>query len=214
MIVRALALSVFVGAACLVWLPFDVHHPLYRTTTGGAIPAGEIQANFELRQTVEPPGVGMATPVLAPDHCFGIRFATYARTNSGHLGVLWWQGSSWQRWQVKADDLADNRFRFFCPRGYFAPGRPFGLGIVGVDGTAGSSATLWLVKDRSLGTAVLSEGPTDRAITLQVTARHRIGPASLPRIDRGAFLFGWLCTLAIGFAALLHGFSVRRGRDS
>src|SRR5690606_15760067 len=131
-------------------------------------------------------------------HCFGIKFATYMRTNSGHLDVGWQQGGQNEQWRVAAADLADNTFRYFCPDADFMAGEAFHLQIIGVDGEPGRSATLWLVDDNRLGQVDTEAGDiAGKALALDVAARERIGFGTMLRVNHGAFLFGWLCTVVV-----------------
>ena len=203
---RATAFLLFAFAACLLWLPFDGDKIMYSTRPGGAIPAGEIQPGFWLEQSVYPQMHNVPPPRPGQQSCFALRLATYMRTNAGHLDIQWTQGKRTSRWRVDAASLEDNAYRHFCPRS-FAVDQPFDLRVAGVDGKPGDSATLWLVGDRRFGTADLrDQALADKALALQVGTRTRVGPRAILHIDRGAFLFGWLCTLLIGGVALLTRF--------
>ena len=208
------ALAVFLLAADLLWLPFDGYTALYETRQGAAVPAGEIGPGFKLVQQVHPPSAWAdAGDLLQP--CFAIRFATYARHNDGLLRVYWRQGRHEQWWPVAVDDLVDNSYRHFCPDTAFSADRQFDVEIHGVSGKPGQSATLWLVDDTRFGRAELSpeQRPQGKAIALQGSARQHIGPASMVRIDHGAWLIGWLCTLVIGITALFMGLGSAREAD-
>lgn len=200
------AILAFLLAATLAWLPYDSYTGIYETRPGGAVPAGEVQAGFALSQVVHPPatahGVGDAR---LP--CFGIKFATYARRNRGVLRVDWLQGKRRQSWPVAVGQLGDNAYRYFCPDGEFEADRPFRVEIHGVEGKPGRSATFWLVGDSRFGTAEMppGQGPEGKSIALQGARKQSVGPTGILRIDRGAWVFGWLCTLAIGIVALYVG---------
>lgn len=213
MIIRILVILVFMTAAGLLWWPFDTYNVLYATRPGGAVPAGEIQAGFRLSQTLTPPAaVGDDAADPAGQHCVSIRFATYARTNDGHLDVHWSQGPKQQSWRVAMADLVDNSYRFFCPDVKFVAYEPFDIRIAGVDGEPGASATLWLVSDKRFGNAHISGDSAGKTVALQVGIRHRVTSTTMLHLGNGAFLIGWLCTVAIGLLALGYGFgdSVRR----
>lgn len=209
-----IAIALFVAAAALLWRPFDSYTVLYGTRPGGAVPAGEIRADFELVQQVRPPVAIDASPSAGQQHCFAIRFATYARRNSGHLQVHWRQGPHAQSWRVRAADLADNTYRHFCPDAAFANGRPFQVRISGLDSEPGNAATLWLVADTRFGTARLlpAELPQGKSMALQGSTRNRVEAGEMVRINGGAYLIGWLCTLAIAILALARTFG-RRGQN-
>jgi hypothetical protein len=207
MILRLLAITAFIAAACTLWLPFDSHFVLYATKPGGAMPAGEIREGFELSQRVNPEQAVVFDGPSEQPHCFGIRFATYQRENTGHLEVRWQQEERFHTWRVDVARLADNTYRHYCPSPAFLVERPFKLRIRGVDGKLGHSATLWLVNDRRFGTAKLDgNDPADEALALQVTEHNRVRSTSILLIDNGAFLFGWLCTLVVGTISLLWAF--------
>lgn len=206
---RRYVIGLFLAGACLLWLPFRTQHSVYATQRVHAVPAGQITAGFVLRQTVLPRS-GKDSLVDHEGHeatCFGIRFATYMRSNSGSIQVAWRQDGRTEGWRVDAGDLQDNAFRYFCPRERFILTEPFALEIKGLDGRAGDSATLWLTGDTRLGTATLGTGaPTGKALALDVATRRRHAGLALLSIDHGAFLFGWLCTLLAGVIALHFGF--------
>lgn len=205
------AIAAFVLGAGLLWLPFDSYTALYETRPGAAVPAGEIGPGFKLVQQVRPPPATADTGDLMQP-CFAIRFATYARHNDGLLRVHWRQGRHEQWWPVAVDDLLDNSYRHFCPDTAFSAYQPFQVEIHGVSSRPGRSATLWLVDDTRFGRAELSpeQHPQGKAIALQGSARQRVGPASMVRIDHGAWLISWLCTLVIGITALFMGLGSAR----
>lgn len=204
---RWVVIAIFIAAACLVWSPVQVQNTLDGTLSDNAVPAGEIHRGFSILQQVHPdPEVVMEGKNTHP-HCFGIRFATYMRRNSGHLAVEVQQGPIERRWQVRAARLADNSFRYFCPGLGFSVGKPFQLRISGVNGTPGTSATVWLTEDTRLG-ALESDNQTiaGMALTLDLVEKRRVGLAETLRVNRGAFLFGWLCTVLVAVIVLARYF--------
>lgn len=212
---RSTVIVLFVAAACLLWWPFHTQTSLYSAGAAGSTPAGEILEGFVLEQRVRAGAADMtAAPALEThrqQHCFGIRFATYRRSNGGRLDVGWRQGDRTQQWRVSAARLVDNKYRYFCPDQPFAAQEEFDLRISGVDGQPGNAATLWLVDDTRLGTARLGgDAVADKALALEVTARKRIGFASMVRVNAGAFAFGWVCTLLVGVVALRSAFAPAR----
>lgn len=212
--IAPLAIALFLAAAGLLWVPFDSYDVLYGTRPVGAVPAGEIGPSFSLAQDVRPAVAETGPGSDALQHCFAIRFATYARHNAGNLRVYWRQDRHEQQWRVAASDLVDNGYRNFCPEAAFSANRPFRIEIHGVDSKPGRSATLWLAPDTSFGSAQLSgERSQGKAVTLQSLTRQHIGPAEMARIDHGAWLIGWLCTLAIGITALIAGLGNARAAD-
>lgn len=208
------AIVLFVAAASLLWLPFDSYTVLYGTKPGGAVPVGEIREGFELMQQVRPPAWDDATATDGLQHCFAIRFATYARRNSGQLQVHWRQGALSQRWRVATDELADNTYKHFCPDAAFSAYQPFHVVVDGIDGKPGDAATLWLVADSRYGTAELpADLPQGKSMALQGSTRNHTTAGEMLRIDRGAYLLGWLCTLGIGILGLVSAFGRRRHPD-
>jgi hypothetical protein len=195
----------FLLAAVLPWLPFDDYTSLYETRPGGGVPAGEVKAGFGLSQVVHPPAGVEITGNRQP--CFAIKFATYARHNRRTLRVDWRQEARSQSWAVAASGLGDNRYRHFCPEAGFDATQPFRVGVLGVDGKPGRSATFWLVDDTRFGSAQAPAGqsPEGKSIALQGSVKQHVGPAAIFRIDHGAWVFGWLCTIAIGIVALRAG---------
>ncbi|MGY0634009.1 hypothetical protein [Luteimonas sp. A478] len=207
-LILTLAIGLFLASACLVWLPFYTQNTLYESGGGGAVPAGEITASFGLSQNVIPAGSDLPT-ADGLEYCFGIRFATYQRINRGYLLVNWQQDGRQANWRVDASSLKDNTFRYFCPDVPFSPWQPFELQTSGVDGDPGRSATLWLVDDNRLGQAAVKNATvSDKALQLEVTARKRIDLPATLRVNRGAFLLGWICTLFVGIVALAFAFWV------
>lgn len=206
-------IPVFLLASALLWRPFDDHTSVYETRPGGGAPAGEVKAGFALGQTVRPPEDANKVVGHRPP-CFAIKFATYARRNHGVFRVDWQQGNRRQSWTVASEHLADNSYRDFCPETGFEANRPFRVDVRGVDGKPGQSPTFWLVGDTRFGTADMphGQGPEGLSIALQGSARQHVGPAGMLRIDRGAWVFGLLCSLVIGIAALYVGLAEAEDR--
>src|SRR5688500_17118733 len=202
MAMRYIPIVLFALLSCVAWWPFDTYVNLYKTAPSGAAAAGEIVSVFSLSQTVKPVGNALSSG----DHsdCFGIQFATYARDNKGQVEIDWRQGDKQQRWRVDMAEVADNSYRPFCPERGLSPDRPFEIRIEGVDGRPGSSATLWLVDDISLGTARLANGSdiNGKSMSLEITDYKDVELPSSLWINQGAFLLGWLCSLCIGIFAL------------
>lgn len=203
---RWITIIIFVVAACLVWTPVHVRRTLYETRSVDPVPAGEIDREFSISQKVVPASDAPLPIGNSHNHCFGIRFATYMRRNSGRLEVAWQQGQQRRQWRIRAPLLADNQFRYFCPGHGFSAWRPFQLRVTGINGTPGGSATLWLTGDTRAGTVESgNEAVAGKALMLDVVEDRRIGLGQALGVNRGAFLFGWLCTLAVAIAVLLQG---------
>ena len=202
MATRYIPVVLFVLMSCVVWWPFDTYVSLYKTAPSRATPAGEIVSGFSLGQTVKPVGKALSSG----DHsdCFGIQFATYARDNNGQVDIDWRQGDKQQRWRLDMAELIDNSYRPFCPDRELSLDRPFEITVEGVDGRPGSSATLWLVDDTSMGTARLANGSAinGKSMSLEITDYRDVELPSSLWINQGGFLLGWLCSLCIGIVAL------------
>lgn len=205
---RWIAIAIFIAAACLVWLPVQVQNTLDGTLPDNPVPAGEIQKDFLILQQVDPDPEALPEAGKIHPHCVGIRFATYMRRNSGRLAVELRQGPIERRWQVRAARLADNSFRYFCPGRGFSAGKPFQLRVSGVNGKPGSSATVWLTEDTRLG-ALESDNPAiaGMSLTLDLVQNRQVSLAEAIRVNRGAFFFGWLCTLMVAVIVITRCFS-------
>ena len=166
-------------------------------------PVGEITEGFHLEQLVVVPAVAKKALSKNKELCFGIRFATYRRENNGKIVVGWQQGTFAKRWLVEADELADNERRYFCPDRHLKLDIPFSVTIDGVHGVSGSSPTAWLTFDVSYGQATINGKPVKQGLDVGIARKVHLTPARLIRLDKGAFLVGWLCTLLTGLAALL-----------
>lgn len=209
---RWLAITIFIAIACVVWLPVHVQGTLYGTSSQDPLPVGEITRGLVVSQQVQPDQGATPPAHDAHPHCVGIRFATYMRRNSGRLDVELRQGSIERRWQVRASRLADNRFRYFCPGPAFSAWEPFHLQVSGINGEAGRSATLWLTGDTRLGTLEgQDEALEGMSLELDLVEDRTVGLNETLGVNRGAFLFGWLCTLLIAGVVLLH-YPVRANR--
>lgn len=205
--VRIATAIAFVTASLVFWQTFQVYPPTAKTVLRAPIPAGEIVKGFEIRQTIIPPAAERAAPIIG-DSCFGLRFATYRRKNSGTFTVAWVQGSRMEQWAVSASSLADNAVRYFCPNQDIHTLAPFVVSISGNDGKTGSAATVWLTQDNSLGHV---EGRSDgRALALRITARKRFGARAIAGVCHHVFLASWVSTLLIGLVALTLTESVRK----
>lgn len=194
---------VFVLACVLLWFPAEKYAPIAGVVRMAPLPAGEITDGFHLEQLVAVPGVAKKMPSKNKELCFGIRFATYRRENDGQIAVGWQQGTFTKRWLVESGELADNELRYFCPGRHLRPDMPFSIAVDGVRGAPGSSPTVWLTSDVSYGLATINGKPAKQSLDVGIARKVHMTPASLIRLDHGAFLVGWLCTLLTGLAALL-----------
>jgi len=209
--------ALLVLEAVLVWRPFSSRLIAYDSGQRHGKPAGQILPGFHLTQKV--PG-SLYSPHLprrsithwrkanarlytGQPNCFAMRFATYARKDSGHISVGWEQGAHTQQWQIDASSLRDNAFVDFCPSAGLDGSQPFQVSVDGVDGTYGHAATVWL-GNSALEPALVNGKPVGgRSTTLQLTYRNQLGPLEILRLSRGAFAFACLCSLAIGMLVLV-----------
>lgn len=204
----AATLATLVAAVGASWLPFNGDVVIYQTPDKASAPAGPITASFSLSQTAHLPR-GNRIPSIGSQPCFGIRFATYARTNKGQLAVAWAQGGNTHSWVVQADELEDNTYRYFCPDGAFDAHRPFRLHVNGINSPAGRAATLWLVDRAPMGKIEpANDAWHGKGMALAVASRTRVEARSILGLGHGAFLLCWLCSLSIGLTAL--AFALRR----
>lgn len=198
----------FIGAALLFWHTFQVFPSIATTELRDPIPAGEIVRGFKIQQLVAPRENQSMPEKAQRDTCFGLRFATYRRKNSGTFTVRWTQGDRREQWPVAASELIDNAVRYFCPKQGIKTDAPFTVSINGENGVSGSAATVWLTRDTSLG---LVEGrPDGRALALRVSRAVRITAHTIAKAQHHVFLVSWSATLLIGLVALMALGSARR----
>jgi hypothetical protein len=208
-------LALFAFEAVVVWRPFDSRRIAWYSGSHQRKSAGQMVRGFRLTQIV--PGnlfqadlprqpithwhKASARLYTGQPNCFAIRFADYARANTGHVVVDWQQGDRREQWQVDASRLR-NAFKDFCPTSGLDAALPFGLEIRGIDSVNGSAATLWLAKSK-LPPAVVNGKPIgDRGLVVQLSYLHHMGPLQILRLDRGAFAFTCACSLVIGMLVL------------
>jgi len=193
--------AIFLLVCLSLWVPARHYVPVYGTALRAPQPAGEITAPFRLRQLVHNSNSAMKVSADG-EACIGLRFATYQRQTEGQFAVTWQQVPFTKRWLVDARSLADNQYRYFCPTEPFKPTQDFSIIVEGKDSAAGSAATVWLTTDGSLGHAVVNGKALELGLNILMAREIRMTPVKLIRVDRGAFLIGWLCTLLTGLAAL------------
>ena len=195
-------IAIFLLVCLGLWVPAKHYVPVYGTKLQAPQPAGEITAPFRLQQLVH--NSNSAAKISVGDEvCVGLRFATYQRQIEGQLTVTWQQAPFAKRWLVNARSLTDNQYSYFCPADHFNPAEDFSVTVEGKDGVAGSAATVWLTTDASLGHAVVNGRTSKLGLNILMAREIRMIPAKLARVDHGAFLIGWLCTVLTGLAALL-----------
>jgi hypothetical protein len=219
---KAFPFVVFVVAllvleAAVVWRPFTSRLIAYDSGQRHGQPAGQIVPGFHLTQQVPGDLYRPHLPRRSITHwrkanarlykghpnCFAMRFATYARKDSGHISVGWQQGTKTQQWRLDASSLRDNKFVDFCPSAGLDSSQPFQVSVDGIDSIDGHAATLWL-GNSDLDPALVNGKPAGgRSTTLQLTYRNQLGPPEILRSSRGAFAFACLCSLAIGMLVLV-----------
>jgi hypothetical protein len=135
--------------------------------------------------------------------CFGIQFATYARTNRGKLKITWRQGEHVDHWAVRSAPLKDNQFKYFCPEKGVAAGEEFEIAIAGVDIKSGHAPTAWLTGDTRFGTAMINGADQKASLSLRFASFREVTPRHILSLDRGAYFLGWLISVLIGLAAIM-----------
>lgn len=193
----------FLLMCMFLWLPAERYAAVNETALSSPRPAGEITSAFRLLQTVFIPHLADKLLTKNKEWCFGARFATFRRDNDGQIAVTWEQGVISKRWVVESSELADNELRYFCPGRHLRLDLPFIVAIEGVRGVPGSSPTVWLTSDVRYGQVSINGKPQAQSLDIGVARKVHMTPATLIRLDHGAFLVGWLCTLLTGLAALL-----------
>jgi hypothetical protein len=193
-------MAVFILVCLSLWIPGKHHVPVYETKLQAPQPAGEITAPFRLRQLVH--NSSDVTIAATGKTCVGLRFATYRHEMEGQFTVALQQASFARRWVVEARSVVDNQYKYFCTARDFRPGEDFSIAIEGMDGKTGSAATVWLTTDTTLGHAVVNGRVLERGLNIIMAREILMTPRKLIRLDHGAFLIGWLCTLLTGLAVL------------
>ncbi|MCX7512888.1 hypothetical protein [Frateuria sp. STR12] len=195
-------IPVFLVAALLIFLPFSTNQEFLRNRARANTPAGEFNAGARLVQSGYLPR-GTTSTAGQGNLCVGIQFATYARRNSGQLGVHWSQPGRTNRWRVESSELEDNQFKYFCPQDGIELDSGFEIAVIGIDGKSGHSPTAWLTADTSLGTVRVNGQPRGKSLVLSFAARKHVTAARILRTNHGAFALGLLLSVIIGLVALL-----------
>lgn len=195
-------ISIFLIFSLWALLPFGVEQTLLGTQQGRMIPAGEFVAGKVLTQNGALPE-SLGSQRTAGHLCFGVRFATYARKNSGTIDVSWKQEQGTASWQISSSKLDDNQVKFFCPKKGITLNAPFQIQITSQDGSAGHSPTAWLTLDKQFGIAEIDGRTQERGLSLAFANHTDLTLKRIIHLDKGAYFAGWLMTLLIGLTALL-----------
>lgn len=191
---------VFCMAAAAILAPFCIAVSLIGTEARGQSPAGQFVAGTLIRQEGRIP---LLVNASGSSLCFGIQFATYARSNNGNLKINWQQGGNRDHWTLPAPDLKDNAFRYFCPGQGIKPESKFVISVEDSGSTPGHAPTAWLTSDTRFGTVSINGNDQKTSLSLSFAASHKITMGQLVQIDRGAYLFGWAMSVIIGLASLV-----------
>ena len=189
------------GAAGVLW-PFQTHNVVVSPGLDKNRPAGQITSGFTVSETV--PASFMGQDPAATADCIALRFATYMRRNEGTIEVTFGQEGLGHRWTLDASRLDDNAYVNLCLEQPIQPGKPFWIGVTGVDGAIGSAATVWL--SATLDRSVLVNGTPQPGwgLALKLTQAKDVSLAELVRVDHGAFIAGFFASLLIGLLMLSH----------
>lgn len=213
----------------IVWRPFDVRATLFTTPFAANLPAGELVDGFRVTQEITARRLGRYRPprgrsirwkgsqsikTLHKPNCFALHFATYDRSNAGHIQVSWQQGGAAESWLIAARDLADNAFVDFCPRGGFAPYKTSVVTVQGMGGKPGDSATLWLTRSKLRPASVQGRNVGNRSLSVEMSYLRRAAVSDIATVGKGAFLLACLCSLAIALLALWRGLREVAGLDA
>lgn len=196
---RIVTVMSFVVATFIFWQTFRVYELIDKVALRDPLPAGEIVKGFHIQQTVVPTTTGNVSGSQGIT-CFGLRFATYRRDDSGTFTVAWAQDNRARQWLVNASDLTDNAVKYFCPTRSINAQAPFTVSIVGGNSKTGSAATLWLTRDRALGH--IQSRSDGRALALSIATKKSIDARKIADTRHYAFLVCWISTLLIGLLAL------------
>lgn len=205
---RSVVTILIIVAACLVWIPFKVDQPVAQSEFVNNKPVREIIQGTTLVQTGQLPKDSFA----AGHVCFGILFATYGRENHAKLKVGWQQGSTAQSWQVEAQTLNDNQFRYFCPESGISSQTPFAISIDGLTGGAGDSPNTWSTEDTSLGQYRLNGVQQDLSLIISVRRRLEVTPTVMLKAAHGGFFVSWFASLLL--AVVLAWWSMAPSQQS
>jgi hypothetical protein len=223
------ALVVLAFEAIIVWRPFDVRAIVFTTPFDANLPAGELVDGFRVTQEITARRLGRYRPprgrsiqwkgphsirTLHKPNCFALHFATYKRSNAGHIQVSWQQGSTAESWVIPARDLVDNAFVDFCPRGGFAAYKTSVVTVQGMGGKPGDSATLWLTRSKLRPASVQGRNVGNHSLSVEMSYLRRATASDIAAVGKGAFLLACLCSLAIALLALWRGLREIAGLDA
>jgi hypothetical protein len=219
-----LLLALVALEAVVVWRPFNSRLIAYDSGLQHRKTVGQIEQGFHLVQTVPAKLFRTHLPAKRITHwrkgnarlyagqpnCFALRFATYARTNTGHIAINWRQGTGHQRWTIDAAGLRNSAFADFCPTDGFDTQKSFQLGVSGIDSPHGRAATLWLARSTLAPASVNGKPIGKRGVALQLVRDEHIGPRRILGLDKGAFAFACLCSLGIGVLVIAASLRYRK----
>lgn len=199
---RLVSIAAFFVLAVTLLAPFKVADQVAGSALLNPVPAGEFVDGTQVIQKGQIP-VSDAIAKRGRHLCFGIQFATYARTNRGRLRVTWQQGESAGEWIMRSANIKDNEFKYFCPSEGVTAGRQFEIAVEGAGTKAGHAPTAWLTGDTRFGYATINGVAQKASLSLRFASFREISIRHIIHFDRGAYFFGWLTSVLIGFAAIM-----------
>lgn len=199
---RFAAIIVLCILTLTVLAPFNVADRVVGSEPQHPVPAGEFVDGTKVLQEGDIPASNIIAE-LGRHLCFGIQFATYARTNHGALEITWRQGKDLDQWAIRSVRLKDNEFKYFCPSKGIAAGQKFEIAITGVGIKSGHAPTAWLTADTRFGVAAINGADQKRSLSLRFASIREVSPQHITALDGGAYFFGWLVSVLISVAALL-----------
>jgi hypothetical protein len=199
---RLASIAAFFALAVTLLAPFRVADQVAGSKLKNPVPAGEFVDGTRILQTGEIP-VSDAIAKRGRHVCFGIQFATYARTNRGNLRITWQQGEHVDKWVMRSAHIKDNEFKYFCPSGGIAAGRQFEIAVEGAGTKAGHAPTAWLTGDTRFGDTTINGVEQKASLSLRFASFREITTRHIIHFDRGAYFFGWLTSVLIGLAAIM-----------
>lgn len=199
---RLASIAAFLALAVTLLVPFKVADQVAGSNLLNPVPAGEFVDRTWILQKGEIPVLD-AVAKHGRHLCFGIQFATYARTNRGNLQITWRQGGLVGEWIMRSAHIKDNEFKYFCPSKGIAAGRRFEIAIAGVGTKAGHAPTAWLTGDTRFGTATINGSEQKASLSLRFASFREVTTRHIIHLDRGAYFIGWLTSVLIGLAAIM-----------
>jgi hypothetical protein len=199
---RLAPIAVFSALAVTLLAPFKVADQSAGSKFLSPVPAGEFVDGTQILQKGKIPVLD-AIAERRRHLCFGIQFATYARTNRGSLQIRWRQGEYVGEWTLRSVLIKDNEFKYFCPDEGIAAGQPFEIAITDTGSKPGHAPTAWLTGDTRFGNVTINGSERKKSLSLKFASFREITPRHIIHFDRCAYFFGWLMSVLIGITAIV-----------